>query len=101
MPTSISLSIRCECLLERMKLECKLKVLKMKHDHLDMDENAFYCTQDACACILNIQNRVSIACLQILLIEGHSNCEDAILNSDVSRLVLKKFKSMLKMLRML
>ena len=86
-----NLSIRREHLLERMKLEHKLKVLKMKYDYADIDEKSFYCMQDACSCILHMENRVNITFLQMLLLEGYSNCDDVSLNSDISRTVKARF----------
>ena len=60
-----------------MKLECKLKALKVKYDYADMDKNNFYCAQDECTCILHtIENRVNIKFGQMLFLEGYSNCED-------------------------
>lgn len=78
-------------LYERIKLESDLCLLELKYEHSTADENSYYCTADACTCILYIENRVNITFLEMLFIEGYSNCDEASLYLDVGRSVKARF----------
>ena len=91
MLTTGNLSVRRERLLQRLELEFDLKILKMKYEHADISEKSFYCVRDAATCILYMKNRVSITYLQMLFLEGYSNCEDGTLYTNAGRSVKAKF----------
>ena len=69
-------------LLARLKTEFKLKQYQDKLEHWSISKSAFYCVKDALYCGLHMENRVGIAMLNLLLLEGNSNCEQGIIYND-------------------
>ena len=74
-----------------MKLEHDLHILELKYHHSTPDENSYYCIEDACTCILHKENQISITFLEMLLLEGYSNCDAAYLYENVGRSVKTRF----------
>ena len=72
-------------LLNVLMIEHELKLYRQKAQHYANDEGAFYYTEDAVPCILHLENRISIIFLQLLFLEGHSNCESGDIFTDIGR----------------
>ena len=75
-----------------MKIECELKIIKLKLEHCKLDENAFYCTEDTLPCTLHIENRIGSIILNLLFLEGKGNCDNGSIFSSSSQTVTGRWK---------
>ena len=57
-------------------MEHELTALKLKLENGTLDENDFYCVEDALPWTLNMENRLGLSSLNLLLLEGYSNCDN-------------------------
>ena len=71
-----SLSQKRVRLLERLKMEHELTVLKLKLENGTLDENSFYCVEDALPWSLHVENRLGLSSQNLLLLEGYGNCDN-------------------------
>ena len=71
-----SLSQKRLLLLEGLKIEYELKLLKLKLEHGTLDENSFYCTEDALSYTLHMEKMLCLSLLDLLFVEGCGNCDN-------------------------
>ena len=71
-----SLSQKRLRILERLKMEHELKVLKLKLEHGNLDDNYFCWVEDALPCTLHMENRLGFSSLNLLFLEGHGNYDN-------------------------
>ena len=83
--TAGTMSQKRQRLLNVLMMEHELKLYRQKLEHCTNEEGAFYCAEDAVPCILHLENRVGIIFLQLLFLEGHSNCESGEIFTEVGR----------------
>ena len=57
-----------------------------------LDENAFYCVEDALPCTLNAENRIVLITLNLLFLEGKGNCDNGSMFSSSSQTVTGRWK---------
>lgn len=60
-------------------MEKELILCRKKLEHGTVNENAFYCAEDALPCTLHMENRVGLATMNLLFVEGYGNCDNGLL----------------------
>ena len=65
---------------------------KLKLEHSSLNEHAFYAAKEACPCILHLENHHGLAMMNLLCVEGNSNCDDGLLHPNVGRSFSARWK---------
>lgn len=79
-------------------MEDELREHKRKLEHVTLDESAFYCVQGALPCTLHIENRVGLSIMNLLFLEGHSNCHKVSLHDALGRGLPGRWKEHVKLI---